>query len=125
MPDEKMFMQEGGVTVTSTRFITPAKTHAMAGITAVSAQEKKIDVSWSSGYFGQSGKAIFQKGIADIFERSFVRYPELQFAGTECWLRIFGYKARMDDRPKTVGPVAPRIFDQRDSRHDTKPIVCQ
>lgn len=47
MPDEKMFMQEGGVTVTSTRFITPAKTHAMAGITAVSAQEKKIDASWS------------------------------------------------------------------------------
>lgn len=47
MPDEKMFMQEGGVTVTSTRFITPAKTHAMAGITTVSAQEKKIDVSWS------------------------------------------------------------------------------
>lgn len=46
MTDEKIFLQEGGITVTSTRFITPVKTHAMAGITAVSAQEKKIDASW-------------------------------------------------------------------------------
>lgn len=47
MTDEKIFMQQGGVTVTSARFITPTKTHAMAGITAVSAQKKKIDASWS------------------------------------------------------------------------------
>lgn len=46
MTDEKIFLQEGGITVTSTRFITPIKTHAMAGITAVSSQEKKIDASW-------------------------------------------------------------------------------
>lgn len=47
MIEEKIFMQQGGVTVTSTRFITPIKTHAMAGITAVSAQKKKIDASWA------------------------------------------------------------------------------
>ncbi len=41
MTDEKIFFQQGDVAVTSTRLITPTKTHVIAGITAFCAQEKK------------------------------------------------------------------------------------
>ncbi|HJE87956.1 DUF6232 family protein [Rikenella microfusus] len=47
MTDEKIFFQQGDVAVTSTRFITPTKTHVIAGITAFCAQEKKLDASWA------------------------------------------------------------------------------
>ncbi|WP_300850818.1 DUF6232 family protein [uncultured Rikenella sp.] len=47
MTDEKIFFQQGDVAVISTRFITPTKTHVIAGITAFCAQKKKLDVSWA------------------------------------------------------------------------------
>jgi len=35
--EEKTFLNEGGVTVTSARFIVPAQTYAMSGVTSVKA----------------------------------------------------------------------------------------
>ena len=35
--NEKVYLEEGGVTVTKARFIVPAQTHAMSGITSVKA----------------------------------------------------------------------------------------
>jgi len=34
--EEKTFFNEGGVTVTNSRFVVPGQTHAMSGITSVS-----------------------------------------------------------------------------------------
>ena len=39
--EEKVFLEEGGVTVTNARFIVPAQTYAMSGITSVKSYEKK------------------------------------------------------------------------------------
>lgn len=35
MPDEKVFLQEGGLQVTSARLITPDKTFALSGVTSI------------------------------------------------------------------------------------------
>lgn len=40
-PAEKTFLNEGGVTVTNTRFIVPAQTFAMSGITSVKSFEER------------------------------------------------------------------------------------
>lgn len=40
MPEEKIFMQEGGVTVTSTRFSLGKKTYGMANISSVSVERE-------------------------------------------------------------------------------------
>lgn len=43
MADEKVFMHEGGLQVTSARFITPDKTYALSGITSIG--RERIDPS--------------------------------------------------------------------------------
>lgn len=38
--EEKIFLQEGNITVTNSRFIVPSQTYAMSGITSVKLAEK-------------------------------------------------------------------------------------
>ena len=44
--EEKTFLSEGGVTVTSARFIVRAQTFAMSGITSVKAFEEQPKRAW-------------------------------------------------------------------------------
>lgn len=41
--DERTFLNEAGVRITSSRFITPAQTYAMSGVTSVKQQIKKAN----------------------------------------------------------------------------------
>ena len=44
MPEEKVFLEEAGIKVTSARFITPEKTFALSGVTSIG--QGRIDPSY-------------------------------------------------------------------------------
>ncbi len=39
--EEKVFLNEGGISVTSARFVVPSQTYAMSGVTSVKSYEEK------------------------------------------------------------------------------------
>ncbi|SMG12479.1 DUF6232 family protein [Paraburkholderia susongensis] len=63
--DERIFLEEGGVKVTSARFIVPAQTYAMSGITSV---KSKIEPAKRGGpiVVGVVGLCAMFAGLAGV-----------------------------------------------------------
>ncbi len=49
--EEKIFLNEGGVIVTSARFVVPSQTYAMSGVTSVKSYEEKSHLQQRPPYF--------------------------------------------------------------------------
>ena len=46
MPEEKIFLDEGGIKVTNARFIVPAQTYALSGVTSVKSLREDPSKKW-------------------------------------------------------------------------------
>src|SRR5690348_561318 len=78
--EEKIFLSEGGVTVTSARFVVSSQTYAMGGITSVKSYEERTRPAAVLGtlailmgillLFGGGGIAV--AGIVGIFAGAFL-----------------------------------------------------
>ena len=65
--EEKTFLSEGGVNVTSARFIVPSQTFAMSGITSVKAFEEQPRRAWPIIFLILGALFLFGGGGATVF----------------------------------------------------------